>query len=182
MLTVQLWPVIFSFNISLLTLAGRLLIFRSKQQGGADMWKRLFNMGGRAMNRNNKGQFSVNFFSLQLQLKTLMDGLGGEETIQFLDELSSLSESEQKIALKIFRRTIKRLTNRTERLYSERDKILKDFEENLYQDIVTSMIEASNTDNVRKFKVLNGGKFKSTTKPLDLSKARKRRRAGKRAV
>ena len=54
-------------------------------------------------NSGDNKRFSANFLSLQLQLKTLLEEAGGDDLIPFLDALTGLTRSEQKIALKLLR-------------------------------------------------------------------------------
>lgn len=128
-----------------------------------------------------KGEFSANFFTLQLQLKHMLEGVGGDATVELLDALAKLTGSEQKVVLKVFSNVIERITKGDQRLVSEVDKALNDFEETLYRDVVAGMSEAaaSPSDGAPKLEVLPGGKHPVVAKaPLDLEKARKSRKLG----
>ena len=47
--------------------------------------------GSTDMNLSHGGDFTKSLLSLQLQLKTLLEGVGGEETATLLDALAQLS-------------------------------------------------------------------------------------------
>ncbi len=101
--------------------------------------------------------FSSNLLALQMQLKTIMDDVGGERALAFLDTLSQLGESEQRIALEYFTTVIKRVLCGDVRLESDIDKANKEFENCLYGDIIDSF----NEEAIQKgrFEVLKGGKM-----------------------
>jgi len=128
----------------------------------------------------SSGSFSKNFVSLQLQLETLLEDVGGDRAVELLDSLSNLSGSEQKLILGIFDRVVKRVASGAERLVSNDDKRLKDFEEGLYSDLVSAIQSASGeAPRGKLIEVLDGGK---TQKPVDrtpisLEEARRARKA-----
>ena len=126
------------------------------------------------------GLFSASLFSLQLQIKTLLEGAGGDDALALLDALCTLNKSEQRVALKLFRRCIDRIAEGSERLETAEDKALKEFEDGLYNEIVNSMHNAARSDGnaARKFEVLDGGKDEKSANPtrstpIDFAKARK---------
>ncbi len=132
------------------------------------------------------GHFASNFFSLQLQLKTLLEDAGGEEVVRFLDSLCKLQKSEQKIVLNMFSRTIDRfIGNDDVRLSSNDDRMLKNFEETLYRDILDSMRSAAGIEDKteKKFSVLDGGRTpfpkRRAKTPLQLAEYRKEKHASK---
>jgi hypothetical protein len=122
------------------------------------------------------GSFSSNLLSVQLQLGTLLEGIGGESATKFLDSVSKLSASEQGLILSALGRVVEKIANGEERLYSNDDVALKNFEEGLYQDLVAA-IKASNggQEDTRRssaaLKVVRGsGKY--DFRPSGRSKAR----------
>lgn len=131
------------------------------------------------MTDKRDGSFSANLMSLQLQLKTLLDGTGGDAAIQMLDTLGSLNPSEQKIALGIFSRVLENIRSGAQRLETADDRVLKEFEEGLYRDILSSMREAANDSEPRRIEVIDGGKTRrpADKSPIDLDQVRKNRRA-----
>ncbi|MDC0358265.1 hypothetical protein OAO01_05555 [Oligoflexia bacterium] len=131
------------------------------------------------MSVKGRGDFSRSLFSLQLQVQTLLEEAGGDEALHVLDALCKLNKSEQKIALKIFKRVLDRVADGQERLCTMQDKALNDFEENLYKDILSTMRGASAVPKERKFEVLEGGKIKKVeSKTIDFAAAREAKKAG----
>lgn len=120
------------------------------------------------------GPFSLGFQSVQLQLKALLEGVGGEQALKLLDALSQLSAEEQEQVLRSCNRAIKTLCSRPERQASTGNAALKDFEEGLYQDILRGI---KSEPHAPRLEVLCGGKEPlprpSARSPLDLAKARK---------
>ncbi len=131
------------------------------------------------MSEKSGGNFSSSLLSLQLQLKTLLEGAGGDAALKFLDTLSTLHPSEQKLALSIFTRVIEEIRKGEYRLFTKDDQVLKEFEETLYKDILSSMREAANEGERHTIEVIDGGKArdKSTKTPIDLAEARRQRRS-----
>ncbi|NDC36659.1 MAG: hypothetical protein EBZ48_01255 [Proteobacteria bacterium] len=127
----------------------------------------------------SKSRFSANFLSLQLQLKTLLEESGGDELMPFLDALSTLNRSEQKILLKLLARTIEKVVATTPRFETAGDLALKNFEDALYHDIANAL-DFGHLKEVpcKRIEVLEGGKeIPSNRKaPIDLATARKRKR------
>lgn len=123
--------------------------------------------------------FSANFFSLQLQLKSLLEDIGGEAAISFLDKLSTLNKSEQKIMVRVFENVVERVRSGSVRVETNEDSNLKKFEENLYNDIVYEMQAAMVLPEPRKLEVVNGGKSpqkKAAKSPISLADRRKQRK------
>jgi hypothetical protein len=143
-----------------------------------------------AMAQKYDGVFSSGLFSLQLQLKNLLEGAGGDHALRFLDTLCQMSASEQEIALDVFTRALKRITSGEPRLFTEGDLALKEFEDTLYNDIVHAMKAAASNDNEKpqeqkKLSVVNGGKSRPVVEvrkveeshPIDFEKARRSRKS-----
>ena len=74
------------------------------------------------MNWSNGGDFTKNLLSLQMQLQTLLEGVGGEETAGLLDGLAKLSETERSILIPLVTRVINKVVMGEHRLMSEKDK------------------------------------------------------------
>ena len=143
------------------------------------MWLDMDNEG------NNNNRFSANFFSLQLQLKTLLEDAGGDDALALLDTLTNLNKSEQKVALKLFSKVIQRVTSGPIRLETEGDLALKEFEDNLYEDLVAAIEEQTREERIAttpKIEVLSGGRElkpanqEPKKSPIDIASARKKRR------
>jgi hypothetical protein len=137
------------------------------------------------------GEFTRNLLSLQLQLQTLLEGVGGEGTASLLDGLAQLSESERKRIIPLLSRVVGEIVKGDKRLISAEDKEIKEFEDSLFQSIMCSLGTSANDDRLdteaaKKLEVVSGGKptrgATVTKKPLekrsiiDLAKARENRR------
>lgn len=142
------------------------------------------------MSHKHDGVVSASLMSLQLQLKSLLQEAGGDGALAFLDKLCMLNPSEQKIALALFSRIIERIATGDNRLLSSEDAALKNFEEDLFNDIVNAMDQAERApvraalsgQVARRLEVLDGGrapaaqnKLREPT-PIDFNKARKSRK------
>lgn len=128
----------------------------------------------------SSGSFSKNFLSLQLQLETLLEDVGGDRAVELLDSLSNLSGSEQKLILGVFDRVVRRVASGADRLVSNDDKRMKEFEEGLYSDIVSAIQSASGeTPRGKLIEVLDGGKTAKQVDrtPISLEEARRARKA-----
>lgn len=143
------------------------------------------------MSWSRGGEFTRNLLSLQLQLQTLLEGVGGEGTASLLDGLAQLSDTERRRIIPLLSRVVSRVVQGDKRLSSAEDKELQDFEDSLFQSILTSLGESANDDQVdpkfeRKLEVLSGGRRVAqpvvSKKPvkapslIDLAKARESRR------
>lgn len=160
---------------------------RGKSPRFAELFKEF---GARDMGRSQGGDFTRNFLSLQLQLQTLMEGVGGDGTASLLDNLAQLSESERSKIIPLLSRVVGRIAQGDKRLFSDDDRALKDFEDSLFESIVASLGHSANDDQVlpnkRKLEVVAGGKTpasvlavkKHVKAPslIDLAKARESRR------
>ncbi len=137
------------------------------------------------------GEFTRNLLSLQLQMQTLLEGVGGEGTASLLDGLAQLSQSERERIVPLLSRVVMQIVKGDKRLISAEDKELQDFENNLLQSIMTSLGASANDDKVnpefeKPLEVLSGGKharksvvIKGTAEKrpiIDLAKARASRR------
>lgn len=146
------------------------------------------------MNWSNGGDFTKNLLSLQMQLQTLLEGVGGEETAGLLDGLAKLSETERSILIPLVTRVINKVVMGEHRLMSEKDKELKEFEDSLFEGVLAALQEPDTTKVSTKEKsprlaVVPGGKSPKQPvhlkKPvriptlIDLTKARESRRNGR---
>jgi hypothetical protein len=143
------------------------------------------------MNWSQGGDFTKSLLSLQLQLQTLLEGVGGEETAGLLDALAKLSETERSIVIPVLSKVISRIASGEQRLQTQDDIQLQEFENSLFESVLSAMGEAvgepqSSRENARKLAVVPGGKTSSDNltfrKPvrisslIDLSKARESRK------
>ena len=144
------------------------------------------------MNWSNGGDFTKSLLSLQMQLQTLLEGVGGEETAGLLDGLAQLSEAERSLVIPRLTRTIKEIAKQDKRLMSDRDRELKDFEDSLFDGVMEALkhepgVKTLQSETGPKLAVVPGGKSKSDhsvqfKKPvriptlIDLAKARESRR------
>jgi len=136
------------------------------------------------MQKKFDGNFSLGLKSLELQVSALFEGCGGENARMLLDALSELSAPEQERTIGLFLKLINRLKTSGVRLPEEGDENLKEFEETLYNDLLSSMSEAANGESIqpvtrrRKFAVLDGGKdssAKPSSRTIDFNEARRRK-------
>jgi len=135
--------------------------------------------GTKTMDQSDKkGEFTSSLFRLQLEIKTLLEGAGGDGASALLDRLSGLSRSEQAIVLKVFSRVVDKILEGDERVFSTKDIELKRFEEGLYREILDSMRKAANTSHNYPFEVVDGGKVNRPSKHnklIDFEKIREER-------
>lgn len=131
------------------------------------------------MTRKYEGHISAALLSLELQIKTLLEGAGGEDALALLDAVSELNSSEQKLALQVFTRIVQNIKEGEQRLVTEGDLARKSFEDTLYSEIMTSMREAALAEASKKLSVVNGGKTRAEIihkTPISLCDARKARK------
>ena len=99
------------------------------------------------MNWSQGGDFSKNLLSLQLQLTTLLEGVGGNETAGLLDTLAKLNDSERSVIVPLLTRVIDQLIQSGTRMHSEEDLKMQDFENSLFDSVLAAMQqESANTD------------------------------------
>ncbi len=145
------------------------------------------------MNNSRGGDFTRNLLSLQLQFQTLLEGVGGETTASLLDGLAQLSESERQKVVPSLSHVILRIAKGDKRLISASDQELQEFEDSLFDSIMSALGHSANDDAVDKgqtntapLQVLPGGKRKrkpvlanrraQSPSLIDLAKARAQRR------
>lgn len=163
-----------------------------KQDSGSEVLSEGFDWRGvQEMSWLRGGEFTRNLLSLQLQLQTLLEGVGGEGTASLLDGLAQLSDSERKRIIPILSRVVAKVLKGEKRLVSAEDLEMRDFEESLFQGIMASIGQSANEDVVpsnaeKRLEVVPGGKpLKGSVIPkqptekrsiIDLAKAREVRR------
>lgn len=148
-------------------------------------------VGVSEMSWSRGGNFTRNLLSLQLQLQTLLEGVGGEGTASLLDGLSQLSETERKRIIPLLSRVVTKVLKSDKRLSTSEDHDLQNFEDSLFDSIMIALGQSSNDDQIdptanRKLEVVPGGKRlsnqTSAKRPvkvpslIDLAKARESRR------
>lgn len=139
-------------------------------------------MGKRAVKKFSRanGSFSKSLLSLQLQLDTLMEEAGGGRAIELLDALATLNPSEQRLATDIFTRAVKRIAAGPDRLVTNDDKVLKEFEDGLYADLLAALSGTPNeAPRGKLIEVIDGGKAPRTEPraPISLDEARRAKRS-----
>ena len=125
-----------------------------------------------------KGKFTKNLFSLQLQLRTMLEEAGGDDAMQFLDTLCKLNKSEQRVILKVLNRLVGDILHKGPRFETEGDLALKRFEDDLYGDLLRAMKNESSSVKRSKLQVVDGGKNvapKSVKELVDLQEFRRSR-------
>jgi hypothetical protein len=120
------------------------------------------------------GHFSQNLLSLKLQLNTLFEDIGGSHVTDLLDALSSLSESERNVALKLMTKVCDRLSSNENRSFTRSEEKMKELEDHLVDEIVRELHA-----NPSKLSLVHGGKEiigkKRQSKPtLKIQKAEKK--------
>ncbi|MCB0311353.1 MAG: DotU family type IV/VI secretion system protein [Bdellovibrionales bacterium] len=130
------------------------------------------------MSGKNEGHFSGTLLSLQLQLKTLFEGAGGDQVVELLDALSELRLSEQAVLLEVFTAVANRVFRGEQRLETEGDLARQQFEDGLYAEILKAMREAAHPESSNaKLTVVDGGKTAtSRSSTIDINQARRTRR------
>jgi hypothetical protein len=162
-----------------------------EMNGSKELLERFGVQGVLDMSWSRGGEFTRNLLSLQLQLQTLLEGVGGEGTASLLDGLAQLSDSERRRIIPLLSRVVSKVLQGDKRLLSVEDKELQEFEDTLFQSILSSIGESANDDQVdtkldRKLEVVPGGlRARAATAPkkvvktpslIDLAKARESRR------
>ena len=125
-----------------------------------------------------KGKFTKNLFSLQLQLRTMLEEAGGDEAMELLDTLCKLNKGEQRVILKVLNRLVDDVLNKGPRFETEGDLALKRFEDDLYGDLLRAMKDESSSVKRSKLHVVDGGKRrvpKSVKELVDLQEFRRSR-------
>jgi hypothetical protein len=145
------------------------------------------------MNWSHGGDFTKSLLGLQLQLQTLLEGVGGEGTATLLDALAKLSEAERAAIIPLFTKLVHRVADGSQRLFSDEENALKEFEDSLFESVLSAIGGQSNHGNPaderegsKRLAVVSGGKPTSERsifrKPvrisstIDLAKARESRR------
>ncbi len=143
------------------------------------------------MNWSQGGDFTKSLLSLQLQLQTLLEGVGGDETAGLLDVLAKMSDTERALIIPVLTKTLSRLLESGNRLQTNEDIRLQDFENSLFESVMAAMgdgvaeSEGTADRGTKRLAVVSGGKapealaFKKPVRIpalIDLSKAREDRK------
>lgn len=107
---------------------------------------------------NNDAAFSASLLSLQLQLRTLFEDAGGDHAMELLDSLCKLNRVEQVKVLQSFSAVIGKILSGSVRLASAEDQHLKEFEDNLYKQLLEAFEAPSAPTEPPKLEVIPGGK------------------------
>jgi hypothetical protein len=139
--------------------------------------KRMVEDGG--MKQEIKGQFSLSMKTIELQVSTLFEDVGGDQAFALLDSLCNLTASEQKIMLDLFTQVVGRVSSGEIRLTTPAESENQQLEDRLCTDIWDAIKAASAKNKEHKLAVLDGGKFQAPTNPspkiIELSEIRQRR-------
>lgn len=119
-----------------------------------------------------RGLFSANLLSLELQLKSLFDEVGGTSLISLLDVIAELSHDEQKIILDRFRNVTEKFAKEGIRITSCTNRQLAEMEESLYEDLVSRFESAKETQTKSKLSIVPARKNSINNDPIDLAKKR----------
>ncbi|MCI5064798.1 hypothetical protein MRY87_03630 [bacterium] len=126
------------------------------------------------------GEFTQNLFALQLQLDTLLEGVGGADMGQLLDTLAECSPSERRISLRLFQRALERFQHSGVRLETMEDNQQKDFEDALYEELLDGITALQTTKRRGLLAVVDGGKLPTRkgecSKTVSLKEARERKK------
>jgi hypothetical protein len=144
------------------------------------------------MNWSQGGDFTKSLLSLQLQLQTLLEGVGGEDSAGLLDALAKLSDTERAVVIPALTKSVLRVLSGEKRLQSQSDLAMEDFENELFESVLSAMGDAGGEtpsptrEASKKLAVVPGGKVDSDvvkfkkpvriSSPIDLSKARENRK------
>lgn len=139
------------------------------------------------MSRRNTGEFASSFGILQLQLRTLFEGVGGEKTLALLDQVAQLGRVEQSIVLKTFTSVVTRILADERRLITNEERNLSALGDRIYSDVLEAMKTAAHEDpsdsaENAKLELVDGGKEAARPAakgPIDLAKVRDARKRGK---
>lgn len=129
------------------------------------------------MSPKKDGQFSASIYSLQLQLKSLLEEAGGDHAIELLDTLCNFSRTEQQVILGVMLRAANRILASGVRFSSREEQALKEFEDSLVGELTDAMGNAAQAhprpcheDGSRvaiPLSVLQGGKDEVVNKKSD---------------
>jgi hypothetical protein len=127
------------------------------------------------------GDFSRNLFSLEMQVKTLLDGAGGHKALELLDLISNFNKSEQDIIIALLKKAVEKVKDSGIRASRLEDKQLKAFEDCLYEDLVDGITALKKDVTLpRKLEVVGGVKKLPTRnaheKMVCLAEARRKRK------
>ena len=112
---------------------------------------------------NTNGSFGTSLTSIQLQLATLMEDVGGNAACNLLDAMANLSATERRTILGTFTKVVEKFTHYGVRVSSKSDIEKQEFEEALFKDILSAMREAADEPKgeAMNLTVVKGGKVRS---------------------
>lgn len=117
------------------------------------------------MNWSHRGDFTKGLLSLQLQVTTMLEGVGGDDAAILMDTLAKLSKVERQSVVPMLTRVISRLAEDHDRVLSSEEQELSNFENELYESVVSAMVttgvdceRAIERQQQTKLRVVDGGK------------------------
>lgn len=108
------------------------------------------------MGDSTQGEFSLGLMSLQLQLKTLLEGAGGEHAAALLDAVSEFDAAEQRVLLGVLERVLRRVASGSVRLPHSGSAEEQMFEDSLYSDLLEAFQKAAGDGKI-KLELVHGG-------------------------
>lgn len=128
--------------------------------------------------RDSKGSFSLGLRSLELQVKHLLEGCGGEKAERLLNLLSELDPKHTSDLLDSFISAAE-TARASEPTRAAVNDDMTEFENGLFQALSSSLDVVPLKDSVRKLEVVSGGKSRQQNRSqlIDLSAARRSRRS-----
>lgn len=144
---------------------------------------------GDFMSNRPPGYLSTSLSNLQLQLRMLLEGCGGDRAVNFLDTLSQLGKEEQEFVLQTFTAVIEKILSGEKRFFTSDDIAQKEMEDELYKDIIAAMGDAAASKDIggKRLEVLRGGKAivnrqKSDKRLIDFDKAKRSKKNSSKTV
>ena len=143
------------------------------------------------MNWSQGGDFTKSLLSVQLQIQTLLEGVGGDDSASLLDALAKLNDSERALVIPVLTKVILRVASGVQRLQTKTDIEMQEFENSLFESVLSAMdaavaTQTPNREPGKKLAVVPGGKAASEVtafkRPvrisslIDLAKARENRK------
>ncbi len=123
------------------------------------------------MSQDN-GKFSKSFIGLQLQFKTLLEEVGGDDLMSCLNLLAELTPSERENIIQQFKALLSENLKKP-RVETAGDLALKNAEQELFDGIVSDISQLKQSGKP-VVSIIKGGK--SDQKTICLSSAKKRRK------
>jgi hypothetical protein len=89
-----------------------------------------------------KGIFSTGLKAIQLQLQTMLDGVGGEQTAQLLDGIADLGTKEREVVLELFCELVQKIKAGERRFFTDEDIHQQDLIDSLYEEVMSQLYGA----------------------------------------